>query len=56
MKGKTPKINKLKVGLTFVIDEEGSSEDILNIESQIQELVDKDLAKAFQHRKNVSED
>ena len=52
--GTTPKMNKLKSELTSIINEEGNSKDILNIKSQIKELVDKVLAKALKNRKNYS--
>ena len=35
MRSNAPKINKLKAKLTRVIDKEGSSEEILDIESQM---------------------
>ena len=53
-KGNTPKINKLKAELTTVINEGYISEEILNIESQIKELVDKDVVKALKNRKNYN--
>ena len=40
LRGNAPKIDKLNAPLTRVIDEGGCSEEILNIESQIRELVD----------------
>ena len=49
-----PKIIKLRIELTSVFNEGGNSEDILNIESQIKELVDKDVAtKALKHSKTL---
>ena len=45
--GNTPKINKLKSELRTVINEGGSSEEILDIESRIKELVDEDVVKAL---------
>ena len=48
----TPKINKLKQELMIVINEGGSSEEILDIESQIKELVDEDDVNALKNRKN----
>ena len=48
------KINKLKAILTRVIDEGGSSEEILDIESQIRELVDDDFMSALKNRQNYS--
>ena len=50
----TPKINKLKQELMIVINEGGSSEEILDIESQIKELVDEDDVNAFKNRKNCN--
>ena len=44
LKGNTPKFNKLKAELTSIINRGGNSEDILNIEGQIKELVDEDVA------------
>ena len=52
LSGNAPKINKLKAKLTRVIDEGGSSEEILDIESQMRELVDEDLMSALKNRKN----
>ena len=49
-----PKINKLKANLMRVIDEGGSSEEILDIESQIRELVYEDVMSALNNRKNYS--
>ena len=43
LRGNTPKINKLKVELTRVVNEGGSSDEILDIESCIKELVDEDV-------------
>ena len=43
LRGHAPKINKLKANWMRVIDEGGSSEEILDIESQIRELVDEDV-------------
>ena len=54
LRGNAPKINKLKAKLTRVIDEGGSSEEILEIESQMRELVDEDVMKALKNRKNYS--
>mgnify|MGYP003336044648 CR=1 FL=1 len=54
MKGIAPNINKLKANLTRVIDKDGSSEDILDIESKIRELVDEDVISALKNRKNYS--
>ena len=50
LRGNAPKINKLKAKLTRV----GSSEEILDIESQIRELVDEDVMSALKNRKNYS--
>ena len=47
----TPKINKLKQELMIVINEGGSSEEILDIESLIKELVDDDVMKALKNRR-----
>ena len=49
-----PKLKKLKAKLTRVIDEGGSSEEILEIESQMRELVDQDVMTALKNRKNYS--
>ena len=54
LKGNTLKINKLKAELTSIITEGGSSAEMLNIESQIKELVDEDVAKALKNRKNYN--
>ena len=54
LRGNAPKINKLKAKLTRVIDEGGSSEEILDMESQIRELVDEDVMSALKNRKNYS--
>ena len=43
LRGNASKIYKVKANLTRVIDEDGSSEEILDIESQIRELVDEDV-------------
>ena len=40
--------------MTRVIDEGGSSEEILEIESQIRDLVDEDVISALKNRKNCS--
>ena len=53
-RGNAPKINKLKTKLTKVIDEGGSSEEILDMESQIRELEDEDVMSALKNRKNYS--
>ena len=47
-------IDKLKAELTIVINECGSSEEILDIESQIKELVDEDVMNALKNRKNYN--
>ena len=52
LRGNSPKINKLMAKLMKVIDESGSSEEILNIESQMRELVDEDVMSALKNRKN----
>ena len=54
LRGNTPKINTLKAKFTRVIDEGGSSEEILEIESQMRELVDEDVMSALKNRKNYS--
>ena len=54
LRGNAPKIDKLKATLTRVIDEGGSSEEILNIESQIRELVDEDVILALKSRKDYN--
>ena len=54
LRGNSPKINKLKAKLTRVIDEGGSSEEILDIKSQMRELVDEDVMSALKNRKNYS--
>ena len=54
LRGNTPKINKLKAKLTRVIDEGGSSEEILNIESQMRELLDEFVMSALKNGKNYS--
>ena len=54
MRGNAPKINQLRVILTRVIDEGGSSEEILDIESQIRELADEDVMLALKNRKRYS--
>ena len=58
LRGNGPKINKLKVKLMRVIYEGGSSQEILDIESQIRELVDEDIMLALKNRKmyNILED
>ena len=53
LRGNAPKIDKLKSTLTRVIDEDGSSEEILDIERQIRELVDEDVILALKNRKKV---
>ena len=54
LRGNAPKIDKLKANLTRVMDEGGNSEEILDIESQIRELVDEDVMSALKNRKNYS--
>ena len=51
---KSFRINKLKAELTTIINEGGSSEEILNIESQIKELGDEDVDNALKKRKNYN--
>ena len=45
-------LNRHKAELKTVINEGGSSEEILDIESPIKELVDEDMVKALKNRKN----
>ena len=52
LKGNNPKMSILKAKITSIMNEGGSSEEITNIESQIKELVDEDLAKDLKNRKN----
>ena len=53
LRGNSPKINKLKTKLTKLANQGGdNSEEILRLENQIQLLVDEDLTKALQNRKN----
>ena len=52
LKGNTPNIIKLQAEHKTVINEGGSSEEILDIESPIKELVDEDMVKALKNRKN----
>ena len=47
-------MNKLKAELTSVINKGGTSEEILNIESQIKELVDEGEVKALKNKKNCN--
>ena len=54
IKGNTLKMNKPKAELTSIINEVGSSQEIINIERQIKELVDKNVAKALKNRKNYN--
>ena len=58
LRGNALKTNKLKTELTRVIDEDGNSEKILDIESQINDLVNEDVMKALKNRKkyNILED
>ena len=53
-RGNVPNINKFKAELSIVIKEGGSSEEILDIESRIKELVDDDVVKALKNRKNYN--
>ena len=46
-------MNKLKVKLMIVINEGGKSEEILDIESQIKELVDEDVIMALKNREKL---
>ena len=43
LRGNAPKMNKLQANLTRVIDEGGNSEEILDIVSQIRELLEEDV-------------
>ena len=53
MRGNSPEINKLRQELTMLINQGGENSDkILRLENQIQLLVDEDLTKALQNRKN----
>ena len=53
LRGNSPQINKLKTVLTKLVNQGGdNSEEILRVEEQIQLLVDEDLTKALQNRKN----
>ena len=53
LRGNSPQINKLKTELTKLVNQRGDkSEEILRVEEQIQLLVDEDLTKALQNRKN----
>ena len=54
LKGYNQKINKLEAELTSIVNEGVHSEDILDVESQIKELVDEDVAKALKNRKKCS--
>ena len=51
LRGNAPQMNKLKAKLMSFIDEGGSSEEILDIKSQIRELVDEDVMLALKKRK-----
>ena len=53
-KENTPKISKLKAELTTVINEGGSSEEMLDIENQIKELVDEDIVKDLKTEKSTT--
>ena len=53
LRGNTPKINKLKAQLTRVIDEGGSIKEILDMKSQLKELVDEDVMSALKNRKKL---
>ena len=46
--------NRLKAELMLVINEVGSSEEILDIESRIKELVDEDVVNALKNRKSTT--
>ena len=53
LRGNSPQINKLKNELTRLINNGGDNgEEILSLEDQIQLLVDEDVEKALQNRKN----
>ena len=50
LRGIAPKINRKKAELTRFIGLGGNSEAILDIESQIRELVDEDVTNALENR------
>ena len=53
MRGNSPQIDKLRQELTTLVNQrEDNSDKILRLENQIQLLVDEDLTKALQKRKN----
>ena len=53
MRGNSSQINKLRQELTTLVNQGGENSDkILRLENQIQLLVDEDLTKALQNRKN----
>ena len=53
LRGNSPQISKLRQELTILVNQGGeNSERILRLENQIQLLVDEDLTKALQNRKN----
>ena len=53
LRGNSPQIIKLKTELTKLVNQGGDkSDEILRVEEQIQLLVDEDLTKALQNRKN----
>ena len=53
LRGNSPQINKLRQELTTVFNQGGDNgKKILRLEEQIQLLVDEDLTKALQNRKN----
>ena len=51
LRGNAPKIEELKAKLTIVINEGGNSEKILDIKSQIKELVDEEVMNALKKGK-----
>ena len=53
LRGNSPQINKLKTELTKLVNQgRDNSEEILRLEEQIQLLVDEDITKSLQNRKN----
>ena len=52
-RGNAPKINKLKAKLTRVIDKGRCSEEILDIKSQMRELVDEDVMSALKKQEKL---
>ena len=53
MRGNSPQIDRLRQKLTTQVNQGGDNSDkTLRLENQIQLLVDEDLTKALQNRKN----